>query len=192
MNPLVLDNDNPVDVFAALSHERALFINGDIDEDITSEICASLLSKDLENNKQINLFINSEGGYVQNILSIYDTMKMIKSPIRTIVLGECAYEAVLIAAAGTKGMRFVTKNSHYVLSKLFHDGFQHSDITDAKINLEFMNLKNESYLKSLSECIDKKPKDVKKLIENKKYLFPEEAINLGFADSIIKEANEKQ
>jgi len=186
MNSLILDDEGAVNVFEKLSNERVLFIDGEIDDNVSAEICASLISKDLENNKQISIFINSGGGYIQNILTIYDTMKMIKSPIRTIAMGEVAYEAVLILAAGSKGNRFITKNSTVELSKLFHEYAQYSDVTDAKIHLEFLKIKNEAYVNSLSVCLSKKPKDILKLLDSKKYLNAQEAINLGIVDSLVK------
>lgn len=186
MNSTVLENDMPVDVFARLLNDRALFINGEIDDTISTEICASLLSKDLENNKQIQLFINSSGGYIQNILTIFDTMRIVKSPIRTIAIGEVSSEAVLILAAGTKGERFATKNSLIELDKLLHDQYDYSSLTDAKINLEFINMKDEAYVNSLAECLDKKPKEVKKLLETKHYLDANKAIELGIIDKVVK------
>lgn len=186
MNSTVLENDMPVDVFARLLNDRALFINGEIDDTISTEICASLFSKDLENNKQIQLFINSPGGYIQDILTIFDTMKIVKSPIRTIAIGEVSDEAVLILAAGTKGQRFATKNSLIEFDKLMHDQFSYSSLTDAKIHLEFINMKDEAYINSLAECLGKKPKELKKLLEKKHYLNAEQAVELGIVDKVVK------
>jgi ATP-dependent Clp protease protease subunit len=186
MNSIILENDMSVDVFARLLNDRALFINGAIDDVLSTEICASLLAKDLENNKQIQLFINSVGGDIQDVLTIYDTIKVIKSPVRTIAIGEVSCEAVLILAAGSKGNRFATKNSIIELSKILHDSYQYSDLTDAKIHLEYLNMKNEAYNNALAECIGKKRKELDKLLQTKHYLSAEKAVEFGIIDKVVK------
>lgn len=186
MNQLMLENNLPLDVFAKLANDRAFFINGLINDSIASEICASLLAKDLENNKQIYLFINSSGGYVQDILSIYDTMKILKSPIRTIALGEVSAESVLLLAAGQKGERYISKNSHIILTKLYHNSGIYGDMKAVKIHMNFMQIKTDSYMNSLSDCLGIKLKDLNKILENDVYLFAEDAIKFGIVDKLVK------
>lgn len=186
MNQLMLENNLPLDVFAKLANDRAFFINGLINDSIASEICASLLAKDLENNKQIYLFINSSGGYVQDILSIYDTMKILKSPIRTIALGEVSAESVLLLAAGQKGERYISKNSHIILTKLYHNSGTYGDMKAAKIHMNFLQIKTDSYMNSLSDCLGIKLKDLNKILENDVYLFAEDAIKFGIVDKLVK------
>lgn len=182
----MLENNLPLDVFAKLANDRAFFINGLINDSIASEICASLLAKDLENNKQIYLFINSSGGYVQDILSIYDTMKILKSPIRTIALGEVSAESVLLLAAGQKGERYISKNSHIILTKLYHNSGTYGDMKAAKIHMNFLQIKTDSYMNSLSDCLGIKLKDLNKILENDVYLFAEDAIKFGIVDKLVK------
>lgn len=186
MNQLMLENNLPLDVFAKLANDRAFFINGLINDSIASEICASLLAKDLENNKQIYLFINSSGGYVQDILSIYDTMKILKSPIRTIALGEVSAESVLLLAAGQKGERYISKNSHIILTKLYHNSGIYGDMKAAKIHMNFLQIKTDSYMNSLSDCLGIKLKDLNKILENDVYLFAEDAVKFGIVDKLVK------
>lgn len=182
----MLENNLPLDVFAKLANDRAFFINGLINDSIASEICASLLAKDLENNKQIYLFINSSGGYVQDILSIYDTMKILKSPIRTIALGEVSAESVLLLAAGQKGERYISKNSHIILTKLYHNSGIYGDMKAAKIHMNFLQIKTDSYMNSLSDCLGIKLKDLNKILENDVYLFAEDAVKFGIVDKLVK------
>lgn len=186
MNQLVLDNNIPVDVFAKLANDRAFFINGIINDGVASELCASLISKDLENNKQIQLFINSSGGYIQDILSVYDTMKMLKSPIRTIALGEVSSESVLLLAAGQKGERYISKNSHIILNKLYHNSMVYGDMKAVQIHMGFLKIKTDSYMNSLSECLGIKLKDLNKLLQEDVYLFAEDAIKFGIVDKMVK------
>ena len=82
MNTLVLEQTEhgevPVDVYQKLSSDRILFLANYLDDDLASDIVATLLLKDHEDSeKKITLFINSPGGDIRNVLMIYDVMEMI-------------------------------------------------------------------------------------------------------------------
>lgn len=186
MNPIVLENDQPVDVYSRLSNERIIFINDDIDDVVATEISANLIQKDLESNETIHIFINSEGGYIKDVLTIYDVMKMLKSKIRTVAIGTVAQESVLLLAAGTKGMRFATPNSTVILSQVYHEGAYYSDLTDAKILVELIKKHNSYLIKELSSCIGKKEKVLEKDLQFKKYLTAKEALAYGIVDKVVE------
>lgn len=185
MNSITIENDQIVDVFAKLSSQRIIFINDIIDDTLATEVAATLMQKDLESKETIHLFINSYGGDIKDVLTIYDVMKMIKSDIRTVALGNVAYESVILLAAGTKGMRFASKNSSVIVSKIHHEGAQYSDLTDAKTLMSIIE-KNDAFLKrALSECTGKSEKTIEKFISTKKYLSSSEALEHGLIDRVI-------
>lgn len=190
MNSLILENDQPIDVFHRLLSNRIIFIYDYIDDQIASEITAALLSKDLENNEPISLFINSEGGYVKDIFTIYDTFKIIKSPIRTVASGLVMNESVLLLAAGEKDMRFATKNSIIVPSQIYCESQNYSDLTDAKIMLSLLQKENENFMSALSKCCGKTSKFLLKDLREKKYMTPKDAVSYGLIDKVVGE-NEK-
>lgn len=185
MNSLVLENDQVVDVFSRLLNERIIFINDIIDDSVATEICATLIDKDSMSNETIHLFINSEGGSIKDVLSIYDVMKMLKSNIRTVAIGTVAQEAVLLLVAGTKGMRFASPNSTIVLSQVYHEGSYYSDLTDATILLDLIKKQNSYLIKELANCIGMKEKSLEKELLNKKYLSAQEALAYNLIDKVL-------
>jgi ATP-dependent Clp protease protease subunit len=83
------------DIFSLLLKERIIFLGTDVNPMISNIIVAQLLYLSREDQeKDINLYINSPGGSVYAGLSIYDTMQMIPNDI-------CTYSVGLSASMGT-------------------------------------------------------------------------------------------
>ena len=89
-------------------NERKVFLWGQVDDDSAKHVIDRLLYLEMvQPGKEIQLIINSPGGYVTSGLAIYDTMKSISSPISTICSGLAASMGSIILSAGEKGRRFV-------------------------------------------------------------------------------------
>ena len=73
-----------------LLEERKVFLWGMVDDDSAKHVIDRLLYLDLQNNKEIQLIINSPGGYVTSGFAIYDTITQIKSPVSTVCSGLAA------------------------------------------------------------------------------------------------------
>ena len=94
------------DIFSKLLKERIIFMDGEINDQSADLVIAQLLYLEQESpKKDISLYINSAGGSVTAGLAIYDTIKYINSPVKTICVGQAASMAAVILAAGEKGGR---------------------------------------------------------------------------------------
>ena len=69
-----------------LLDDRKVFLWGQVDDDSAKHVIDRLLYLDMLNNKEIQLIINSPGGYGTSGFDIYDTIKQIKSPVSTLSL----------------------------------------------------------------------------------------------------------
>lgn len=117
-NVIEKSNDNLVivDTFSRLLQARIVFIDGGIDEDMANSTIAQLLYLDSISNKEINVYINSTGGLVTQGLAIYDIGKIIKSPIRTVAMGQAASMACILMLMGE--VRVATPNSRLMLHQI--------------------------------------------------------------------------
>jgi len=52
--------------------ERKVFLWGMVDDDSAKHVIDRLLYLDMQNNKEIQLYINSPGGYVTSGFAMYD------------------------------------------------------------------------------------------------------------------------
>ena len=113
------------DVYSRLAKDRILFLSPaygktSIDGEVATTLTAALLFLDMQNSKkEIQIFINSPGGTVANgLFTIYDTMQYIKSPIKTVCIGQAYSAASLILGAGTKGKRKAYENAEIMIHEV--------------------------------------------------------------------------
>jgi ATP-dependent Clp protease protease subunit len=193
MNSIIVENINgqesQVDAFQKLFENRNIFLYDYVD--VATNVVADLLYLDSVSNEKITLFINSEGGYVKDILMIYDIIKTIKSPLQTICAGACLHEPILLLALGQKGNRFCTKNAILAISQANPDGFYPSDLNDIKINYDEMKKNNDRYMKALGDCLECDLGEMSKYLDRRQFLTAEAAVDYKIIDKVINYSNEK-
>jgi ATP-dependent Clp protease protease subunit len=126
--PIVIEQssrgERSFDIFSRLLRERIIFLNGQIDDNMSALVCAQLLSLESDNpKKEIALYINSPGGIVTSGFAIYDTMQYIGCPISTVCMGTARSMASFLLMAGTPGHRIALPNSSIVVHQPL-GGFQ--------------------------------------------------------------------
>ena len=88
--------------------QRKIFLWGAVDDKTAKDITNRLLYMDaLDPGKEITFYINSPGGVITSGMVIYDTMKMIKSPVSTVCMGMAASMGSILLSGGEKGKRFI-------------------------------------------------------------------------------------
>jgi ATP-dependent Clp protease, protease subunit len=88
--------------------QRKIFLWGVVDDKSAKDITNRLLYLDaMETGKEITFYINSPGGVITSGMVIYDTMKMIKSPVSTVCMGMAASMGSILLSGGEKGKRFI-------------------------------------------------------------------------------------
>lgn len=101
---------------AKILNERKVFLWGQVDDNSAKHIIDRLMYLEMvDPGKEIQLYINSPGGYVTSGMSIYDTIKAISSPVSTICTGFAASMGSILLSAGTKGRRFVMPNARIMI-----------------------------------------------------------------------------
>lgn len=190
LNTLVLEEtengEMPLDVYQKLANDRILFITDYIDDRIATDLTATLLLKDHEDNeKKITLFINSPGGDIRNAFMIYDVMTLIHAPIETVCMGAAMDEAALILVGGAKGMRLATKNSIISISQLVNPWHMHTNLTDAKNLMDQFNIDNNRLVEILAKASGKTVKQIKTDFDRRSFFTAQKALKYGFVDKII-------
>jgi len=90
-----------------LIEQRKVFLWGMVNDQSAKHVIDRLFYLDAINNEEIQLYINSPGGYVTSGFAMYDTIKQIKSPVSTICTGLAASMGSLLLSVGEKGRRFI-------------------------------------------------------------------------------------
>jgi ATP-dependent Clp protease protease subunit len=175
-----------LNVYKQLADENILFITDDITDTLASDICAVLLLKSCTAPKDIiTIYINSSGGDIANVLMIYDCFKMIKNKVQVICSGSVSDEAVVILAAGSKGLRCATKNSFITVSQLNNHYSSMTDLTNAKINLDLSLDENKKLMSILAKSTKKTVGKVSKDFERAVSFTAQQALKYGLIDYVI-------
>lgn len=168
--------------------ERKIPLFFEISVDSAAFLISRLLALDSESNEEITIYINSPGGSTPDMFAIIDTMKMIKSPIRTVVMGQASSAAAVIASAGKT--RLITKNSEVMIHEVWTvTGGSTSQIQD---DLDHMKNHEQRIIAILAENTGR-PREViaEMMFKTNRFFSAQEALAFGLADQIIQD-NEAQ
>jgi ATP-dependent Clp protease protease subunit len=99
-----------------LLEQRKIFLWGQVDDKSAKHVIDRLLYLDALETKDIQLYINSPGGYVTSGFSVYDCIKSLNSDVSTICTGFAASMGSILLSAGTKGKRFIQPLARVMIS----------------------------------------------------------------------------
>jgi ATP-dependent Clp protease protease subunit len=175
--------ERAMDIYSRLLKDRIVFIGTEINDQVANTVIAQLLFLRAEDpKKDVNVYINSPGGYITAGLAIYDTMRFMGYEINTYCLGQAASMGALLLAAGTKGKRYALPNSRIMI----HQPSGGVGGTSADIQLQ---AKEILQLKKMCAAIlaDATGKPIQKIIEDSErdlFMDAEGAKNYGLIDKI--------
>jgi ATP-dependent Clp protease, protease subunit len=112
------------DIYSLLLKNRIVFLGTPIDDIVANLIVAQLLYLAQEDqDREIQMYINTPGGQIDAGLAIYDTMHLIQPPVATTCIGMAASMGALLLAGGAKGKRSSLPNSRILIHQA-SAGFQ--------------------------------------------------------------------
>ena len=177
-------NITQLDVFSRLMKDRIIFLGVPIDDDVANIIQAQLLfleSQDAE--RDIQIYLNSPGGYVHAGLGIYDTMQYIQPDVSTICTGMAASMAAVLLCAGAAGKRFALPHSRVMIHQPL--GGAQGQASDIEIEAkEIQKLKKELY-EIISHHSGKDYDQVWKDCDRNYWMVASEAKEYGMIDEVL-------
>ena len=183
------------DIYSRLLKDRIIFVggyDGEVTTDSANLLIAQLLYLDSEDNdRDINLYINSPGGMVTAGLAVYDTMQYVKSPITTICIGMAMSFGAVLLAAGTKGRRYALPEARIMIHQpLIMGGGISGQATDIEIEAREMSLTKKILNEILARHSGQSVERVTKDCERNFYLSAQEAKEYGLIDEVISSTKE--
>lgn len=164
---------------------RLVILHCDVNEQSISTVMAQMLHLASQNHKPIHLVISTYGGSVDEMFTLYDTIKFLPCPVYTIALGKVMSAGVLLLASGEKGNRMIGRSARIMMHPISGGAAGNifeimNDVEESK-RLQFQMsaaiCKETKMSKSELDKVMKKGHDV--------YLSPQEAIKMGIVDKII-------
>jgi ATP-dependent Clp protease protease subunit len=96
--------------------QRKVFLWGAVEDKSARDITNRLLYLDaVDPGKEITFYINSPGGVITSGMVIYDTMKMISSPVSTVCMGMAASMGSILLSGGEKGKRYMFPHAEVMI-----------------------------------------------------------------------------
>ena len=174
-----------------LLENRIIFLAGPIVERTASVVIQQLLYlQSIRRTQDVNLYINSPGGLVDQTLAIYDTMQFMGCELATYCIGQAASGAAVILMAGTKGKRFILPNAKVMLHQPY--GGVTGQAEDIRIQAEEV-LRDKTRLNEIiAKCTGKPIEQVADETERDRFLNAREALEYGIVDEILEEGDGKK
>jgi len=180
------DGDVYYNVFSRLVKDRIIFLSDEIDAEVATTIAATMFYLDHQDcKKDITLYINTPGGTVSDgLLTIYDTMQFIKSPVKTICIGEAYSAGAVVLASGSPGKRLAFPNAKVMIHGLQIGGLRGSAV-DIAIEAAEIARQNIALAEILARHTGKPIEQVLSDIKTDRYLTAQEALDYGLIDAIV-------
>ena len=168
--------------------ERIVVLEGEVNEASALNVIMKLLYLDSENpGKEIDLYINSEGGSILDGLAIYDTIKSLKSPVNTLCCGLAASMGAFLLSCGQKGKRAALKHSRILIHQPLV--YAQQGMLKSQSELEEMAKRMSKTRDTLEEImasnIGIKKEKIHEDSERDHWMSAEEAKAYGLIDKII-------
>lgn len=164
---------------------RTVELWGPVDDRSAKEVVTKLRLLEADKpGEEIKFFINSPGGVVTSGFVIYDTMKLIKSPVSTICMGLAASMGSILLSGGTKGRRFVYPLSEIMIHQPSLGGYMQGVSIDLEITAKQTRRVKDISARILAENCGKKVEQVMKDFDRDYWMDAKEAIEYGIVDGI--------
>ena len=168
-----------------LLENRVIFLIGEINYQSATGVIMRLLH--LQNQKQnvdINLYINSPGGSVDDTLAIYDTMKFLNCDVATYCIGKAMSGGAIVLASGTKGKRHILPHAKVMIHQPY--GGVYGQTTDIQIQAEEI-LKSKRQINELLAFHTGQPVEkIEDDSERDRYFSAQEAKAYGLVDEVLE------
>ena len=161
---------------------------GEIDSDISKAAAAFIIKGNYMFPKQevLTIFLNTPGGSCSDAFALIDVMESSRMKISTVAVGLIASMGVLIACAGTKGNRVVTKNTEIMAHQFSTEmgGKLHELVAATEAMRQYESLFLRHFLKH-SMMTEKQIRDVL-FSPSDRWLTPAEFKKYGLCDHVVE------
>lgn len=166
---------------------REVYLWGIVDDKSAKEVVSKFLLLDADKpGEEIKFYINSPGGVVTSGMVMYDTMRMMKSPVSTICMGLAASMGSILLSGGVKGKRFIYPHGEVMIHQPSLGGFIRGVSADLEIQAVQTKKVKEIGAKILAQNCGKTMEQVMKDFDRDYWMDAKEAIEYGIVDGIVE------
>ena len=178
-----------ISVESLLLTQRNIFMTEEVNESTCKSIIQQLLYFNKEDpGAEIVMYINSPGGVVYDGLAVYDMMRMMPAPLRTVCIGTAASMGSIFFLAGDK--RQMLPHSRIMIHDPALGGGSMAGQKPHQLQqiVDTLNECREITCKIIAERSGHSIEEIYEKTRNDTYFKAEEALEYGLATEIVKEA----
>ena len=166
---------------------REVYLWGVVDDKSARETVSKFLLLEADKpGEEIKFYINSPGGVVTSGMVMYDTMRMIKSPVSTICMGLAASMGSILLSGGVKGKRFIYPHGEVMIHQPSLGGYIRGVSADLEIQAIQTRKVKEIGAKILAQNCGKTMDQIMKDFDRDYWMDAKEAIEYGIVDGIVE------
>ncbi len=167
--------------------ERKVFLWGEVSDKSARDVTEKLLYLEMDApGEEITFYINTPGGSITAGMAVYDTMKLISSPIKVVVTGMAASMGSILLCGADKGNRFLYPHSRVLIHQPLISGQMIAVAVDIHIQAMEMERLRDELNAILAESSGQPLEKIQKDTDRDFYMTAPEAIKYGLADAIIE------
>ena len=166
---------------------REVYLWGVVDDKSAKEVVSKLLLLEADKpGEEIKFYINSPGGVVTSGMVMYDTMRMMKSPVSTICMGLAASMGSILLSGGVKGKRLIYPHGEVMIHQPSLGGMIRGVSADLEIQAVQTKKVKEIGAKILAQNCGKTMEQVMNDFDRDYWMDAKEAIEYGIVDGIVE------
>ncbi|MEJ6602356.1 MAG: ClpP family protease [Verrucomicrobiia bacterium] len=167
--------------------QRKIFLWGAVTDESAKDLTEKMFYLEtVDAGKDITFYLNSPGGSITAGMAIYDTMKLITSPITVVVTGMAASMGSILLSAAPKGSRLLYPHSRVLIHQPLISGRFVGPATDINIQAQEMEKMRAELNQILADASGQPIERINQDTDRDFYLNAQEAIEYGLADKIVE------
>lgn len=166
--------------------QRKIFLWGAVTDESAKDLTEKLLYLEaIGPGKDINFYMNTPGGSITAGMAVYDTIKLITSPVNIIVTGMAASMGSILLSSAQKGRRYLYPHARVLIHQPLISGRFIGPATDINIQAQEMEKMRAELNQILAEASGQPIEKIARDSDRDFYLNAKEAIAYGLADTIV-------
>jgi ATP-dependent Clp protease protease subunit len=169
-----------------LLENRIVFLVGEINHISASRcIMQMLYLQSVKKDQDINLYVNSPGGVVDDTLAIYDIMRFLSCDVATYCIGRAESGGAVVLMAGKKGKRYILPNAKVMIHQPF--GGVYGQAADVEIQAEEILKTKDTLIKIMAACTGQDEARVRDDSERDRFFDAPQAVAYGIVDEVLNQ-----
>ncbi|MBO5388240.1 MAG: ATP-dependent Clp protease proteolytic subunit [Lachnospiraceae bacterium] len=172
-----------------LYSSREIFITDEVNASTSVKLIKELMVLDKLSDEEVTIYINSPGGEVISGMAVYDVIRMMRAPVKTVCIGTAASMGAMLFLAGDK--REMLPHTRLMI----HDpAFGGGNMAGKKPHelqqyVEKLKQTQDIIVDIIAERTGKSKEEVRDTTKEDSYFNVEEAMEYGLATGVYATAN---